>query len=1143
MATLTILPQGSAAYTPHAPVLIDGNAAFTPANGVTAGSGTPADPYVIEGWEINASTGNGIEIRNTDSPFVIRGVYVHSGRANFHDGIVLSQALNGRVENVTSSDNRNGLMLDSSSGAIIESNNITSNEGGIYLGSPNATVTGNIIASNRVGVHVSSVNATITANTFIDDGLFLFGLRASDYSSHTITPDNSVNGRPLLYYKDCDGLVLDGIPVGQLLVANCTNVVAANLTVTNTDVGIEMAYTQAPLIRSNNVSSNGLYGILLHNSPDSSISQNNISSNGLGLTLWGSPGAIVAQNTISENRNGLTLIASNYVIITANTFRGDGVVWGPGGPMLYDSFTITSDNSVNGRPLLYYKDCDGLVLDGISVGQLLVADCMHVVATNLTITDTDVGIQMGNVAEVLITANNLSSNNLDGVHLESSRNVTITANDASYNLQGLFVWNSSNSVIADNDASHGYHGIVLVSGTNATVTANNVTSNKGFGIDVADVPYAVVTANNVIENFQGILLHESPRATIAANNVLDNGWYGISLVLSPESSIAANNVSFSGYLGIDLRSSPGASVHHNNIINNARQASDDLENLWDDGYPSGGNYWSEYTGVDVCGGPLQNICPSPDAFGDTPRTIDADSQDRYPRMELNPDSALPRVAISTPSEGQTFASTQIPVTGTAADDGGSGLDRVEIRVDGGPWQTTSGVTAWNSSVGLAIGSNRIEARAWDRVGTPSAVDAVTVAYYPTPPYLNSCGISPSSVTLHPDETQSFALAALDQYGDPLAVVVSWNVTNGAGSINSNGVFTATTAGSGTVVANATFGSRWALCTASVTIIPGPSPTVAISSPADDQLLTSNPWEVRGTAGNATLVQVQIDAGLWNNATGNTTWYWSLDLTAYADGDHTIEARAFNGTVESPHAAVTFRLLLPPPTVTILFPAEGQTVTAGPLNITGTSAGAVSVMVRIDGGSWYPTSGPPSSWSSVWSLAGIQDQTIEAMAVNGTRRATSNVTVHAPREVPTVTITSPTTGSTLTTAKVTVSGISTHATSVKVRVDNGAWINATGDASWSLAVTDLTNGDHTFYAQAFNDSVASEIASATVKVSVPPSDSQLGILALVLLFGLILLLVLSILLILLFLWRRRRKRRGDTFAVIPEPTKAPRIPPG
>jgi len=80
--------------------------------------------------------------------------------------------------------------------------------------------------------------------------------------------------------------------------------------------------------------------------------------------------------------------------------------------------------------------------------------------------------------------------------------------------------------------------------------------------------------------------------------------------------------------GINLQSECNNNqVYHNNFFNNeAHQAVDYSENnnQWDDGYPSGGNYWDDYTGVDGDG----------DGIGDAPYTIPGYFiiQDLYPLM-------------------------------------------------------------------------------------------------------------------------------------------------------------------------------------------------------------------------------------------------------------------------------------------------------------------------------------------------------------------------------------------------------------------------------------------------------------------------------------------------------------------------------
>ena len=74
------------------------------------------------------------------------------------------------------------------------------------------------------------------------------------------------------------------------------------------------------------------------------------------------------------------------------------------------------------------------------------------------------------------------------------------------------------------------------------------------------------------------------------------------------------------YYGIYLASSysSGNKIFHNNFEMNSIQAyveTSSLGNVWDNGYPSGGNYWSDYNGIDA----------NHDGIGDVPYVIDANN--------------------------------------------------------------------------------------------------------------------------------------------------------------------------------------------------------------------------------------------------------------------------------------------------------------------------------------------------------------------------------------------------------------------------------------------------------------------------------------------------------------------------------------
>jgi hypothetical protein len=82
-------------------------------------------------------------------------------------------------------------------------------------------------------------------------------------------------------------------------------------------------------------------------------------------------------------------------------------------------------------------------------------------------------------------------------------------------------------------------------------------------------------------------------------------------------------------------------------------------NTWDNGYPSGGNYWSDYNGTDSFSGPYQNL-PGSDFIGDTPYVINSNNTDHYPLM-IPYETEPPIITILSP-ENKTYSANAVPLT-------------------------------------------------------------------------------------------------------------------------------------------------------------------------------------------------------------------------------------------------------------------------------------------------------------------------------------------------------------------------------------------------------------------------------------------------------------------------------------------------
>jgi parallel beta-helix repeat protein len=198
-----------------------------------------------------------------------------------------------------------------------------------------------------------------------------------------------------------------------------------------------------------------------------------------------------------------------------------------------------------------------------------------------------------------------------------------------------------NALIGNIVKETGRSGIIVYSSNNNTVSGNTVQNASEYGIVLQNSSYCNVTGNIAICCYEGIVLLASNRNSVCLNTVTESASHGIRLDdPSDYNTFAENTLANNNGYGFWMWFSSYNLFYHN-LCNNSKNVlvlsapayGYNSTNAWDNGYPSGGNYWSNYEGQDLCTGPYQNETGS-DGIGDTPYVIDEHNKDLYPLMTL-----------------------------------------------------------------------------------------------------------------------------------------------------------------------------------------------------------------------------------------------------------------------------------------------------------------------------------------------------------------------------------------------------------------------------------------------------------------------------------------------------------------------------
>jgi parallel beta-helix repeat protein len=393
-----------------------------------------------------------------------------------------------------------------------------------------------------------------------------------------------------------------------------------------------------------------IYGYLIEVwKPDVIIDGNEYTLQGdgtsFGFNVFQVNNVTIKKTNISNFEGGVRLEKSHYDNIADNNITNVGAYRGI-------QICLSNNTTVTGNS----------ITNASSSGCWMYLSNNTLVTGNTISNVTGTGIRVDESLGNTIEGNIISDNGLEGISLDESP-ANITNNVIESNKHGISLDKSSNSFIEDNKILKNQgHGIFVDENSDRESIIGNDIENNGYGIQLNASYYNTVTYNNVANNTYGIYLFNGCHYNTVSYNSVANNTRGISLLWSTENTLTDNNITRNTMYGIELHGySSSNNIYHNSFINNTNQIHiGERSNTWDTGYPSGGNYWSDYAGNDDYKGPGQDI-PGFDGIGDDAYEIDDSNIDHYPLMLSYPSHDVGIIANKSQKQ-RTIVGNNLSIT-------------------------------------------------------------------------------------------------------------------------------------------------------------------------------------------------------------------------------------------------------------------------------------------------------------------------------------------------------------------------------------------------------------------------------------------------------------------------------------------------
>jgi nitrous oxidase accessory protein NosD len=353
---------------------------------------------------------------------------------------------------------------------------------------------------------------------------------------------------------------------------------------------------------------------------------------GPGISISNTHSHFIVQNVISvqDGYPGLKLTNVANGMVTQSILSGY-----PWTLVVNASRNIRIFDEANGNPLpfnlrILIAGSERVTVANSTIYWMTIEWSAHVSIMGNTITGNGCPLCISHSSNVIILGNTMWTCDCVKVIISGSDHVRFSRNIVAGD-QPFALGSSSSVEISDNQIHGGVEAGVVLSGcSDLTFSGNQVlldqNPDNGAALKI-DLCNGSTISRNTIGGiyhlaFDSISISHSSGFTISRNEIF-NSTTAVTISDSSDMLIVQNDI-LSNSQGVVLNRTMNIQVFHNNFLHNSAQAIDHqgTGNTWDNGYPSGGNYWTDYTGTD----------PDRDGIGDTPYVF-SDNQDRFPLMQ------------------------------------------------------------------------------------------------------------------------------------------------------------------------------------------------------------------------------------------------------------------------------------------------------------------------------------------------------------------------------------------------------------------------------------------------------------------------------------------------------------------------------